>query len=122
MDVLKLFPDTRIDRFGLAGSEVIKMTSREAAFALADYIQRKYGGYKTVSDENIRRDRSGKTISRKTISLRILSVEPGKYINLNGKPYIVEDVVDDRIVLRDRNGKKVIMSSSEIYKSWSKKK
>ncbi len=28
-DVLKLFPDTRIDRFGLAGSEVIKMTSRE---------------------------------------------------------------------------------------------
>ena len=28
-DVLKLFPDTRLDRFGLAGSEVVKMTSRE---------------------------------------------------------------------------------------------
>jgi hypothetical protein len=28
-DLLKLFPDTRIDRFGLAGSDVVKMTSRE---------------------------------------------------------------------------------------------
>ena len=28
-DLLKLFPDTRIDRFGLAGSEIVKMTSRE---------------------------------------------------------------------------------------------
>ena len=28
-DLLKLFPDTRIDRFGLAGSEVVKMTPRE---------------------------------------------------------------------------------------------
>ena len=28
-DLLKLFPDTRIDRFGLAGSEVVKMTSRD---------------------------------------------------------------------------------------------
>jgi hypothetical protein len=28
-DLLKLFPDTRIDKFGLAGSEVVKMTSRE---------------------------------------------------------------------------------------------
>ena len=28
-DVLKLFPDTRIDKFGLAGSDIVKMTSRE---------------------------------------------------------------------------------------------
>jgi len=28
-DLLKLFPDTRIDKFGLAGSEIVKMTSRE---------------------------------------------------------------------------------------------
>ena len=28
-DLLKLFPDTRIDRFGLDGSEIVKMTSRE---------------------------------------------------------------------------------------------
>jgi len=28
-DLLKLFPDTRIDKFGLAGSEMVKMTSRE---------------------------------------------------------------------------------------------
>lgn len=28
-DLLKLFPDTRIDKFGLAGSDIVKMTSRE---------------------------------------------------------------------------------------------
>ena len=28
-DVLKLFPDTRIDKFGLAGGDLVKMTSRE---------------------------------------------------------------------------------------------
>ena len=28
-DLLKLFPDTRLDKFGLAGSEIVKMTSRE---------------------------------------------------------------------------------------------
>ena len=28
-DVLKLFPDTRVDKFGLAGSDIVKMTSRE---------------------------------------------------------------------------------------------
>ena len=28
-DLLKLFPDSRIDKFGLAGSEIVKMTSRE---------------------------------------------------------------------------------------------
>jgi hypothetical protein len=28
-DLLKLFPATRIDRFGLAGSDIVKMTSRE---------------------------------------------------------------------------------------------
>ena len=28
-DLLKLFPDTRVDKFGLAGSEIVKMTSRE---------------------------------------------------------------------------------------------
>ena len=27
--LLKLFPDTRIDKFGLAGSDIVKMTSRE---------------------------------------------------------------------------------------------
>ena len=28
-DVLKLFPDTRVDKFGLAGSDIVKMTARE---------------------------------------------------------------------------------------------
>ena len=28
-DLLKLFPDTRLDKFGLAGSDIVKMTSRE---------------------------------------------------------------------------------------------
>jgi len=28
-DLLKLFPDTRVDKFGLAGSDIVKMTSRE---------------------------------------------------------------------------------------------
>ena len=100
----------------------VKLTSKEAAYALADYIQRKYGGYRTYSDESIKRDRSGKTVSKKTISLRILSVEPGEYINIDGKPYIVDSVYRDRIVLIDRDGKKVSMSHSDIYKGWSKKK
>ncbi|HWQ17582.1 MAG TPA: NMD3-related protein [Sulfolobales archaeon] len=97
----------------------LKLVSRHAAQSIASIIRREFGGRIIETEEGGtgRNTRTGKK-PRLVISIRIPSIEEGSYIRINGQPYIVEKVDEEKITLIDREGKKVTMTKSDIVKGW----
>ncbi|PWV36920.1 MAG: hypothetical protein DJ555_04780 [Desulfurococcaceae archaeon] len=97
----------------------LKLVSRHAAQSIASIIRKEFGGRIIETEEGGtgRSMRTGKK-PRLVISIRIPSIEEGSYIRINGQPYIVERVDEERITLINREGKKVTMTKSDIVKSW----
>jgi len=95
----------------------LKLLSRHAAQAIANAIRRELGGVIKISEEGEVRGRAGgRRKPRLVVSLRIADLREGMYIRVGGAPYIVEEVLGDSVVLRDREGRRVSMGVEEILR------
>ena len=95
----------------------LRMITKKVAENLANNIAKEFKGFISyISEENIKTTSSGRT-SRRVISLRIIDLEENDYININGKPYTIEKILDKGVFAKDRDGRRVFISIEELIRS-----
>ena len=99
----------------------IKIISKNMAFSLANAITKRYRGFIAgVTDEDVRISASGK-VSKKIISLRIFDIKRNDIIEIRGSKYLVDNVDDQEIVIRDGGGNREVISFEELIKLLKRK-
>jgi len=110
MSIIKDIVDVEETKDGID----LKLSSPGTARHIANALARKFIVKIVESYASIRRSRGGKKEGKLTLSVRILSTEPGDYLIINNKPFIVISTEGNYIVLEDRNGHRIKMSPDEL--------
>ncbi len=114
-ELLNLFPDEIIEISETKNGFDVKVSSEHIARRIALLAKRKWRAVKIIEsfgDQKRRRD--GRRTAKLYISVRILNYQPGDYVVIDRKAYIVEFINDGSIVLRDSAGKKKVLRVNDL--------
>lgn len=92
----------------------LKLSSPGTARHIANALARKFIVKIVESYASIHRSRNGRREGKLTLSVRILSTEPGDYLVIDNKPYVVISVENSYIELEDRNGRRVRITPDKL--------